>query len=128
MPPEEALRGLAAQFEGHACARELTLMSAAVAVNRATGGPLAPLLEQLAATLGERHRLKEQVDALTAQGRTSGWIVGLLPFFLLLALGLMDPVLVGPMFTTAQGVSMLAVGLLLEGVGAFLIYRIVSRV
>ncbi len=70
---------------------EMKLMVAGLMVARASGGGLAPLLERLAGTMREREELRGQVRALTAQGRLSGWVVGLVPLALIFLIFLMLP-------------------------------------
>jgi len=124
--PELALDDLASGMKGQACAEELRMLATAVSVTRASGGNLAEILAQLADTLRERARLRAEIDSLTAQGKLSGWIVGSLPAMILVALNFLDPALVAPMFRTTLGLGLLAAGVFLESIGAFLIHRIVS--
>jgi tight adherence protein B len=124
--PETALESLARRFHGREVEKDLTLLSSAVGVNRSTGGNLAETLVRLCETMRERVRLRAQVEALTAQGKLSGWVVGLLPLVLLAALQWLDPELMRPMFTTSTGWMMLGAGAGMELVGAWFIRRIVS--
>ncbi len=123
--PESAVDELALEFKDSPCASELRMFSTAVAVTRSSGGNLAEILSGLAETLRERQRLRAEIAALTAQGRMSGWIVGLLPLLILATLSVMDPELVAPMFHTTTGLILLAAGLVLELLGLWLIRRIV---
>jgi tight adherence protein B len=123
---EVAIGDMAALYPGTDCGRDLGLLATAVAVNRTTGGPMADILDQMVETLQERRRLKAQVEALTAQGRMSGWIVGLLPVFLLAAMWFIDPDLVEPMFSTTIGLGMLGVAVILEVIGGLMIKRLVE--
>ena len=51
----------------------------AIRIQREVGGNLAELLTTVAATMRERERLRRQVQVLSAEGRLSAWILGLLP-------------------------------------------------
>ncbi|MFN0027231.1 MAG: type II secretion system F family protein [Acidimicrobiales bacterium] len=51
----------------------------AIDINRTTGGDLAVILDRVTETIRERTRLRGQVRSLSAEGRLSGWVVGLLP-------------------------------------------------
>jgi tight adherence protein B len=124
--PEELLAAEAAAAEGHPLAADWRLLATTVGIQRQSGGDLAGLLDQLCATLRERQRLQAQVQALTAQGRMSAWVVGLLPLVLLLALQLLDPELVAPLWSTGTGRVLLGLGVLLETVGVLLLKRIVD--
>lgn len=123
----EALMLAEAQAHGrHTLAADWRLLATAVAIQRHSGGDLASVLDQLGETLRERQRLRAQIDALTAQGRLSAWVVGLLPPVLLLVLHLMDPQLVAPLFSTPTGWVLLALAALFEGAGVLLLRRIVD--
>jgi tight adherence protein B len=51
----------------------------AIDINRTTGGDLAVILDRVTETIRQRDRLRGQVRTLSAEGRLSGWVVGLLP-------------------------------------------------
>ena len=49
-------------------------------VQKETGGNLAEVLDKAGSVIRERSRLLGQLRIYTAQGRMTGWILGLLPF------------------------------------------------
>ena len=51
----------------------------AVGIQREVGGNLAELLDTVAETMIQRERLRREVRSLTAEGRVSAFILGLLP-------------------------------------------------
>jgi tight adherence protein B len=51
----------------------------AIDINRTTGGDLAVILDRVTETIRQRDRLRGQVKTLSAEGRLSGVVVGLLP-------------------------------------------------
>jgi tight adherence protein B len=59
------------------------LLVAALAVQRRTGGNLIDVLKQLARTLRERKRLRDEVRVLTTGPRYSGYIGAALPYIML---------------------------------------------
>lgn len=105
---------------------DLDLVVTAVLIQRQVGGNLAQVIDQIAATIRERVRLKGEVRVLTSQGRLSGWIVGALPVALLFLISLVNPLYVQPLFTTALGRGLLAAAALMEALGALIIRRIVQ--
>jgi tight adherence protein B len=58
---------------------ELKIFVVAVAVHRQTGGNLSELLDKLATVIRDRHRIRGQVKALTAEGRMQATILLALP-------------------------------------------------
>lgn len=75
----------------------------AVRIQREVGGNLAELLLSVAATLREREYLRRHVAALSAEGRLSAWILGLLPPVFMLYLLLTKGDYLEPMLTTTLG-------------------------
>lgn len=61
---------------------DLDLIITAVNIQREVGGNLAEILDTISFTIRERVRIKGEIRTLTAQGRISGWVVGLLPLAL----------------------------------------------
>lgn len=105
---------------------DLRLVVTAILISREVGGNLSEVFDKIASTIRERNRLKGKVDALTAQGRLQGIIVGLLPVVLGFILFLLDPDLMRPMLTTPPGWAALSAVLVLEGLGALMIKRIIT--
>lgn len=63
---------------------DVRLMVAAMGVQRRTGGNLVDVLKQLARTLRERRRLREDVHVLTTGPRVSGYVGAALPVVMLI--------------------------------------------
>lgn len=59
---------------------EMRYFAVAVFINHEIGGNLANLLSNVSYLIRERLNLKMSVHALTAEARTSAWILGILPF------------------------------------------------
>jgi tight adherence protein B len=121
MSMDQALEELAAR----APRQEFVLFVTAVRIAREVGGNLAETLDRLADTLRRKLAMEERIDALTAQGRLQGWVVGTLPLLLLWVLHLLEPETMRTLYTTPHGWGVLAVLAVLLGVGALLIRRIV---
>ncbi len=121
IPLEEALLDLSQRID----LMELDLAITAILVQRQVGGNLAEVLDRIQETLRERVRLAAEVKTLTAQGRLSGLVVGLLPIGLGLGVTLLNPGFMAPLFTTPTGHLMLGVAGALELIGMFAISRIV---
>ena len=66
------------------------------------------------------------VHALTAQGRISRWVVTALPIVLLLAVSVLNPHYVAPLFSKTAGEAMLVVAALMMIAGSVVIKRIVE--
>ena len=59
---------------------DFDLVVTAVLIQREIGGNLAQILDTISFTINERIRMKREINALTAQGRFSAWVLIGLPF------------------------------------------------
>jgi tight adherence protein B len=70
----------------------------AIRIQQEAGGKLAELLHTLAGFMRSREEVRREVLVLTAEGRMSMWVLGLLPVGLLVAMQVIDPTYVAPLF------------------------------
>ncbi len=118
----EALNELAQRMK----IREADIMVAAINTSIETGSNVTEVLDGILSTIRRREEINRELSALTAQGILSGFIVGGLPFVLLGAIFLIEPDFVTPLFTTPLGVGLLVTALVMEGIGALWIKKIVK--
>ncbi|MCR4441601.1 MAG: type II secretion system F family protein [Peptococcaceae bacterium] len=119
---EEALQKMVKRV----ASADLDLLVTAVLIQRQVGGNLAEILDNISCTIRERIRIQGEIRTLTAQGRISGIIIGLLPPALIILLLLINPGYLLPLFKTRAGHLMLAGGVFAEAAGVLLIKKIVS--
>ena len=105
-PVEEALEALAERV-GSADFRWAVL---AVNIQREVGGNLAEILDTVADTLRERAMMRRQVRVLTAEGRLSAYVLGLMPVAILLLMLAENKEYVSLLWTTTPGLVMLIGG------------------
>jgi len=122
VPTEDALNNLAKRIDS----ADLDLVITAVLIQRQVGGNLAEVLENIAGTIAERVKIRGEIKTLTAQGRISGLIIGLLPPVLFLILYAINPEYMALLFTHPLGKAMVAYAVASLGVGIFLLRRIVN--
>jgi tight adherence protein B len=103
-----------------------TLVVSAMRIAQETGGGLAETLERAAHTLRTRLQMEGKIGALTAQGKLQAWVVGLLPVLLLAVLDQMEPQAMALLWHTPVGWAVLGAIAFLEGMGIYLIRRIVA--
>jgi tight adherence protein B len=70
---------------------DLDFVVTAINVQREVGGNLSEILDNISFTVRERIRIKGEVRVLTAQVRTSGTVLSLIPFGLTLVLWFLNP-------------------------------------
>jgi Flp pilus assembly protein TadB len=97
---------------------DFSFFSVCVLLQREAGGSITEALENLAAIIRSRRDLILKSRALTAEGRTAGLILSLLPFIVVGMLYLVNPSYIEVLFTTGSGRMLLwtAVGMLVVGV------------
>ncbi len=122
MSLQEALDGLAAKMPS----KENEIIISAMNTSLETGGNITEALSNILGTIRKRDEIEREVKTLTSQGVLSGVIVGCLPALMLGIISVFDPGFIAPLFTTAAGVAMLVVAILMEITGAFIISRIVD--
>lgn len=98
----------------------------AVLIQRDTGGNLAEILDNLAAVVRERFKIQRQVRVHTAHGRFTGYVLLGLPPFLAIALTMIDPDHMTPLFHERLGQMMLAGVLVMQAVGYVWIRRVMK--
>ena len=113
-PAEQALAKMAERYPDFL---ELSHFLESYRISRHTGANLTHLLQVLVDGMEEKSRILRKMEAMTAQARLSGLLVGLLPFFLALVFFLLDPTLLQPLFTQKAGWAILLASFLLEAAG-----------
>ena len=119
---EDALDGVSKRMES----KDFSWVVMAIRIQREVGGNLAELLNTVADTLREREYLRRQVATLSAEGRLSAWILGLLPILFMAYLTLTKWNYVSPMYTTPIGWVMLGGAGVLLSVGAIWMSKVVK--
>jgi len=119
---EAALQHLYARMPSE----DLDILITSITISQEVGGNLAEIFDNIADTIRERHRIQGKISALTAQGKLQGFVVGMLPILIGIILNAWMPELFRPMYTQWLGMIMLAVIVLMETIGCYMIWRIVS--
>ncbi len=115
VPLEDALDGVSERMQS----KDFKWVVMAIRIQREVGGNLAELLNTVASTLREREYLRRHVQALSAEGRLSCWILGGLPPVFFLYLTVSQPSYVKPLYTEPIGWAMLVTTAVLLSVGIF---------
>ncbi|QHE51399.1 type II secretion system F family protein [Pontibacillus sp. HMF3514] len=119
---EDSLNGLYERMPS----KDLELMVQAIIIQRTVGGNLATVLDKIVNTIRDRTKIQRQITTLTAQGRLSGVVIGLLPVALAFILYLIEPDYIGALFSHPIGMIMLAGGAVSGTVGFFMIKKITT--
>jgi tight adherence protein B len=117
----DALKNLAGRVD---CA-DLQFFVIAILIQRETGGNLAEIAENIANLIRKRFELQDRVRALAAEGKLSAIILFALPFFLALAISVLNPKYLGVLFTDPIGRGMAGVAAVIMVIGALVIKKMI---
>jgi tight adherence protein B len=106
IPMEKSLENLLRRIPSD----DLDFVITAINVQREVGGNLSEILDTISFTIRERVRIKGEIRVMTAQVRTSGTVLSLIPVFLTAALWFISPEYIGSFFDRGPICGALAVG------------------
>jgi tight adherence protein B len=121
VPLGEALHNMAARIP----LTDLRYLVIAILIQRETGGNLAEILGNISHIIRGRLRLAAQVRVLSAEGRMSAWILGLLPFAVGAMLLLVNPTYVMVLWSDPLGVKMLWTALVMIIIGVIWLKKVI---
>jgi tight adherence protein B len=122
LPIREALLNLASRVP----VPDLQFLVTAMLVQKETGGNLAEVLDKTGTVIRERSRLLGQLRIYTAQGRMTGWILGLLPFIVFMLMNFVNPTYARTLINDPMGRKAIWLGLGLMVIGVWMIRKIVD--
>ncbi len=122
VPLEEAFENLVQRVP----TEDNQMFVSSVNILRETGGNLAEVFDTICEVIRERVALLQKIETMTAQGKFQGLIIGCMPFGLLGVFSASDPTLLGKMFGHPVGIIMFIVACVLDGIGIFLIFKIIK--
>lgn len=97
----------------------------AVLIQRESGGNLAEILDTIGNLVRERLKLFDKIRVLSAEGRLSAWILGLLPFATAGLILVVNPDFMKVLWQDPMGLKMLGIALTGMLLGVFWMRRII---
>jgi len=94
---------------------DLDFVVTAINVQREVGGNLAEILDTISFTIRERVRIKGEIRIMTAQVRTSGAVLSLIPVFLAIALWFVSPEYISTFFNNSPSTPQPLCGIIAVG-------------
>jgi tight adherence protein B len=98
----------------------------AIRIQREVGGNLAELLDTVADTMTQRERIRGEIKALTAEGRFSGWVLGVFPIGFAGFLYIVQPNYISVLFEETIGLVACGISLVMTGVGFLWLRKILQ--
>jgi len=122
MSAEDALNALGERVDS----KDMDMVLTAINIQRAVGGNLAEVLDQVAHTMRERERIRGEIATLTSQQRMTGIVIGAMPIIMFALFMVMNPAYMSLLFTELPGKIMLVTAICLEVFGYLVIKRIMA--
>lgn len=122
MPFPDALKAFAARVP----LLDARFFVTAVLTQREAGGNLAEVLDNLAALVRERSRVRRQVRVASAHGRITGWVLSLMPPVLAAVMFFVAPQHMRTFVEDPLGVRMIIAAGILQLIGTIAVRRIVN--
>ena len=118
----EALKNLANRVE----CPNLKFFIVSVVIQRETGGNLAEILAKIAALIRERFNLQNRVQVLSAEGKLSAIILITIPFFIALALSIINPGYIKTLIIDPVGKRLVGFAFIMMIIGIFVMKRMIQ--
>jgi tight adherence protein B len=114
------------RLAGRARSKDVRLVVTAVQIQTEIGGNLAEILENTGEMVRERIRLKQELKAVTAEGRLSAGVLVCLPFGTGLLVHLVSPGYMAPLFSNPLGHTMMLGGAVMMTLGVLVIRQLLQ--
>lgn len=117
----EAVRHMTERVPGNL---DLRIFATSLIIQHETGGNLVEILDKIAHTVRERFKFAGKLRALTTEVRVSGYVLGALPFVCTLAIAMLNPTYLQPLYTDSLGRAIALFGIGLWGAGILWMRRL----
>ena len=121
VPLREALTGMTRRVDSI----DARFFVTAILIQRETGGNLAEIIDKIAHVIRERFRIQAQLKIFTAQARMTGTILALLPIAVAVAIGILNPDYLKPLWFERAGKFLILLALCMQVTGALVIRKII---
>jgi tight adherence protein B len=121
-PMDDGLRAMAERVGS----KNLDFVITAVTIQSQVGGSLASLFDMVAEAVRQRQQFARKIRGLTAMGRASAYVLVGIPFFLAVAITLINGEYMDPLYHSSAGHTLIGLGLGMMAVGSLILKKIVS--
>jgi tight adherence protein B len=121
-PMDDALHGLSQRIP----TEDVDILVTAVSLQHQTGGNLSHVLDVVANTVRERHRVEREIRGMTAQQRFSASLLAALPFVLALVIWVISPAYIGRLFEWSWVLCMPVGAVIMTIIGLIIMRRLAT--
>jgi tight adherence protein B len=107
---------------------DLRVVVTAILVQKESGGNLGEILDSTVFVIRERVRIHGEIQTQTAQGRLTGWILCLLPVFMMVVINFINPGYSKVLFEDPFGRKLLYIGAGLLTTGMLTIRHLINKI
>ena len=101
--------------------KDMDIVITSILTLRETGGNLPETFDTVVYTIRERKKIEGRIETLMTMGVTQGVVACFMPYAFLLMMGVLQPQIVKPLFTTWTGWAILGAATILDILGYFVI-------
>lgn len=96
---------------------EFNFFTTCIVLQRETGGNLSEILNNLSEVLRNRFIMRMKIKAMSSEARASSYIIGALPFVVILAVSFLTPDYMAPLYNDYRGniCALVAAGMMISG-------------
>jgi tight adherence protein B len=122
VPLDEALQKMVNRLDSP----DFELVATAIITARQTGGEITVILDRLGSVIRERMRIEGRLRALTAQGKLQAYLIGAMPFMLMIAMAYIAPDMMSNFFHSIFGLLLMLGAIVFVVIGFFVIKKITT--
>lgn len=108
--------------------RELNLIALSMRISNQYGGSPRDMLESVVKMVRQQELARRELAAMTGETRMSAWVLGMTPLAIALYIMVMNPSYLNMLLEDDTGKTLLTTALGLQGLGAFILWRMLRSV
>ena len=106
--------------------QEVNFFNIVLGIQAQTGGNLSEALNNLSVVIRSRKMLREKIKALSSEAKASAMIIGFLPIAVMVLVYITTPAYMMELFLKPMGNLILLIGVVLMGLGIFVMKRMIN--
>jgi tight adherence protein B len=108
--------------------RELNLIALAMRISNNYGSSPRDMLDSVVKMVRQQELARRELAAMTGETRISAWVLGMTPIAIAVYIMIMNPNYLNMLLEDAAGQTMMITALVLQGLGGFILWRMLRSV